>query len=539
MMDAAEPVLGVENLNVWFDKSRETVHAVRNVSFSLNRSEVLGLAGESGSGKSVSLRSILGLLPSNARATGTITVEGTEFAADCAERFASIRGLRIGMIFQNPSSHLDPLRRIGWQIAAPMRRHLGIDQETSRRKTLSLLHSVGIANFEQRIDAYPHELSGGMKQRVMIAGAIGPGPSILLADEPTTALDVTVQARILQLLRDLNRKHGLSIILVSHDLGVLAETCDRLLIMRQGEIVDSGQVRKVLSSPSHPYTQLLVASQPALRTAAYKVHHELEPKQAPLLDVHCLRVEFSLRRSLFGDTQMLRAIDDVSFSLSRGETLGIVGESGSGKSTLARAIVLLNRPAAGTIVYEGTDIRGLRGEELRRYRLKVQMVFQHPYESLNPRLTVSRTLDEAITWRRKCLGENGGLTAQQLLEMVELPQRFLTHFPSELSGGQCQRVGIARALAVSPTLLIADEITSALDVTTQAQILDLLERLQREQNLTLLYISHDLAVVRSLCRAVLVLHNGKIVERGPTQQVLSNPREPYTQELINAIPASF
>jgi peptide/nickel transport system ATP-binding protein len=236
---------------------------------------------------------------------------------------------------------------------------------------------------------------------------------------------------------------------------------------------------------------------------------------------------------------MLKAINDITFSLGRGETLGIVGESGSGKSTLARAIVLLNRPAAGRILYEGADIRTLSGEELRRYRLKVQMVFQHPYESLNPRLTACQTLDEAVRWRQKCLGEDTMITARQLLEMVELPRRFLTRLPSELSGGQCQRVGIARALAVRPTLLIADEITSALDVTTQAQILDLLERLQREQNLTLLYISHDLAVVRSLCRNVLVLHDGSVEERGPTQQVFSNPQKAYTRELINAIPASF
>ncbi|HWL75856.1 MAG TPA: ABC transporter ATP-binding protein, partial [Burkholderiaceae bacterium] len=384
-----------------------------------------------------------------------------------------------------------------------MRLHLGIDKETSRRKALSLLRAVRIADVEQRINAYPHELSGGMKQRVMIAGAIGPNPSILLADEPTTALDVTVQARILQLLSDINRERRLSIVLVSHDLRVLAEICDRLLVMRQGEIVDTGRVRQLLNSPTHPYTRLLVASQPALRTQAYKAPDEIEPKQPPLLDVRCLRVEFPLRRSLFGGTQMLKAIDDISFSLSRGETLGIVGESGSGKSTLARAIVLLNRPAAGRIVYEGADIRTLSGEALRRYRLKVQMVFQHPYESLNPRLTVGQTLDEAVRWRRKCLAEGTIVTARQLLEMVELPRRFLTRFPSELSGGQCQRVGIARALAVRPTLLIADEITSALDVTTQAQILDLLERLQREQKLTLLYISHDLAVVRSLCRNVL------------------------------------
>jgi peptide/nickel transport system ATP-binding protein len=524
------PLLSVENLRVSFRSGVHEVEAVRGVSLALNEGEILGIAGESGSGKSVTLRAILGLLPATALVEGAIRFEGEPVNEPT---LAKIRGRKIAMIFQNPSSHLDPLRRIGWQIAAPLRRLNGLDRASARRRALELLGQVKIARPEERIDAYPHEFSGGMKQRAMIATAIGPEPRVLLADEPTTALDVTVQARILELLRTLNRDRGLAIVLVSHDLGVLGEICHRVAIMRQGEIVEMGPAREVIGSPRHSYTQVLVSSQPALRRKD-RDDPARAPGAEPLIEVEDLTVEFGIgSKRLFGRrAPSFRAVDGASFTVAKGDTLGIVGESGSGKSTLARSLVLLNTPASGRVLYKGANIRTLSGPDLDDYRRTTQMVFQSPYDSLNPRLTVGRALEEALARRRK----SGLSTVAELLDMVELPRIFAGRYPAQLSGGQCQRIGIARALAVEPQVLIADEITSALDVTTQAQILDLLEGLRRERGLTLLYISHDLALVASLCRRVLVFQAGRIVESGATEEVLSRPREGYTQELLASVP---
>jgi len=548
-------LLSVEDLSVSFATARGRVEAVRGISFEVRPGEIVGIVGESGSGKSVTCRAILGLLPGIAQFSGSIRLEGRELTRLSDEDWCSVRGARIAMIFQNPSSHLDPLRRIGWQVAAPLRRHAGLSRGEALAKATDLLRSVGIREPERAREAYPHQYSGGMKQRAMIAAAIGPAPRLLVADEPTTALDVTVQARILDLLRDLNRRDGLGIVLVSHDLGVVAETCHRVIVMRHGAVVEQGPTQDLIHRPTHAYTKLLLDSQPARRiglvTDPSSLHHisgrcmgkDREPAGAkPIIAVRDLSVSFAtaraplLSRLTSARTSPVRALDQVSFALTQGETVGIVGESGSGKSTLARTIVNLNRPSSGEVLFEGAPVHDLRGADLLRYRRSVQMIFQNPYESLNPRLTVEEAIAEPLIRHRIVSREEVAATVAAFLSRVELPRTLAGRRPAQLSGGQCQRVGIARALAMNPRLLIADEITSALDVTTQAQVLDLLQRLRSEQGLTLLYISHDLAIVNAVCERVLVFHAGRIVETGRARSVLTDPASAYTRQLIQAIP---
>ena len=537
---AAAPLLEVDGLTVAFETRRGTVPAVRGVSFSLAEGEILGIVGESGSGKSVTCRAILGLLPRTARVGGSIRFEGRELTGLSEADWEHMRGRQSAMIFQNPASHLDPLMRIGAQIGESLRHHMGQSGGEARREAIHLLSSVGIAQPELRVDSFPHELSGGMKQRALIAGAIACRPRLLLADEPTTALDVTVQARILDLLRTLNREHGLALVLISHDLGVIAEICQRVLVMRDGELVEQGRTRELIEAPQHPYTRLLIASQPGLRPL--KARAAQAAPTDPLIRVEDLSVSF---RGPFRWTDMIagrfrasriKALDGVSFEIYPGETLGVVGESGSGKSTVARAIARLLTPSGGRVLFEGADVHALAGEALLQFRRSVQMVFQSPYDSLNPRLTVRQTLSEPLRRHRLVPSDAIARRVQELTEMVELPNGLLDRTARQLSGGQCQRVGIARALAMQPRLLIADEVTSSLDVTTQAQILALLERLRAEAGLTMLYISHDLAVVRALCDRVLVFQAGRIVEGGLVQDVLAHPKDRYTQTLLKAVP---
>ncbi|WP_315927797.1 ABC transporter ATP-binding protein [Mesorhizobium sp. SP-1A] len=521
------PLLQVEDLTVDFGG----FEAVKGVSFDLRPGEILGIVGESGSGKSVTCRAVMGLLTGAARASGKVTLAGRDLLALGEKDWCAIRGREIGMVFQNPASHLDPLRRIGAQIAAPMIRHLGIGRREGMRRAVRLLDDVGIREPERRARAYPHEFSGGMKQRSMIAAAIGCAPKLLIADEPTTALDVTVQARILNLLKDLNRERGLAIILISHDLGVVADICSRVVVMRNGEVVEQGPIEDVIHRPQHPYTKLLIESQPGRRTYAAAGREQ----GVPLLSVEKLTVSFPVRRDLIGGSGSFLALDAIDMQVAAGETVGIVGESGSGKSTLARAIIRQNRPSGGTIRLNGQDVGALSGEALTAFRRRVQMVFQNPYDSLNPRMTIADAVAEPI-WRHGLADRKAAQKqADELLELVELPRALHDRKPRQLSGGQCQRVGLARALALRPQLLIADEITSALDVTTQAQILELLVRLQRERSLTLLYISHDLSVVGSLCQRVYVFKGGRVVEQGPARQVLSTPQDAYTQELVGSL----
>ncbi|WP_421592797.1 ABC transporter ATP-binding protein [Shinella sp. M27] len=525
------PLLEVKDLSVNFGGFA----AVKNVSFTLQPGEILGIVGESGSGKSVTCRAVMRLLAATARAEGTVRLDGRDLLTLGEDELCAIRGRDIGMIFQNPASHLDPLRRIGQQVAAPMIRHLGLGKREGLQRAVKLLEDVGIREPEKRARSYPHEFSGGMKQRAMIAAAIGCQPKLLIADEPTTALDVTVQARILELLKELNRKTGLAMILISHDLGVVADICSRVVVMRHGEVVEQGPIDEVINRPRHPYTKLLIESQPGRKSYGTAVG----PDQAtPLLRVENLSVTFPAGQGLlggFGGGNAFRALDGVDLEIKTGETVGIVGESGSGKSTLARSIIRLNTPSGGAIRLDGEDVGALDGAALTAFRRRVQMVFQNPYDSLNPRLTIAEAVAEPI-WRHGLADlKTARKEADTLLEMVELPSSLRDRKPQQLSGGQCQRVGLARALALKPQLLIADEITSALDVTTQAQILELLVRLQRERSLTLLYISHDLAVVSSLCQRVYVFKAGRIVEQGVAQQVLSTPQDPYTQTLVGSM----
>ncbi|MGN6306811.1 MAG: dipeptide ABC transporter ATP-binding protein [Mesorhizobium sp.] len=525
-----QPLLRVENLAVSFG----AVAAVKGVSFDLRPGEILGIVGESGSGKSVTCRALMGLLPGTAQAAGSVRLEGRDLLALSEADWNAIRGRDVGMIFQNPASHLDPLRRIGAQVAAPMVRHLGIGHKEGLRRATALLDAVGIREPEKRARSYPHEFSGGMKQRAMIAAAIGCGPKLLIADEPTTALDVTVQARILMLLKDLNRERGIAIVLISHDLGVIADICSRVMVMRHGEVVEQGPVDEVIARPRHPYTRLLIDSQPGRKALPIP---ETAAKAAPLLSVENLTVSFPMRHAagLMKRTSHFLALDGVEVHVDAGETVGIVGESGSGKSTLARAIVRQNPLSGGSLRLGGEDIAALSGEALARFRRRVQMVFQNPYDSLNPRMTIVDAVAEPI-WRHGLADRKSALReAHELLEMMELPATLHGRRPRQLSGGQCQRVGLARALALKPDLLIADEITSALDVTTQAQILELLVRLRKERALALLYISHDLSVVSSLCSRVYVFKSGRVVETGVARDVLSSPQHPYTRELVGSL----
>jgi len=526
-----QPLLRVENLAVSF----AAVTAVKGVSFEVRPGEILGIVGESGSGKSVTCRALMGLLPGTAQAAGSVTLEGRELLGLSEPDWCSLRGRDMGMIFQNPASHLDPLRRIGAQVAAPMVRHLGIDRREGLRRATALLEAVGIREPEKRARSYPHEFSGGMKQRAMIAAAIGCGPKLLIADEPTTALDVTVQARILTLLKKLNRERGLAVILISHDLGVIADICSRVVVMRHGEVVEQGPVDEVIARPRDPYSRLLIDSQPGRKALPVP---GTAAGTAPLLSVENLTVSFPMRQAaagLMNRTGRFLALDGVDIHVGAGETVGIVGESGSGKSTLARAIVRQTPVGGGALRLGGEDISALSGEALTRFRRRVQMVFQNPYDSLNPRITIADAVAEPI-WRHGLADRRSALReAHGLLEMMELPAALHGRRPRQLSGGQCQRVGLARALALKPDLLIADEITSALDVTTQAQILELLVRLQKERALALLYISHDLSVVGSLCSRVYVFKAGRVVETGAARDVLSSPRHPYTRELVGSL----
>jgi peptide/nickel transport system ATP-binding protein len=531
-------LLTVDNLAVVFATAGAPVTALSGVSFSVGQGEVLGIVGESGSGKTVACRSLVRLLSPNAQVlSGRIEFEGRDILRMGEKELVRIRGERIAMIFQNPSTHLDPLMTVGRQVGEALRVHHGLNAAEARREAIALLADMRIADPERRVDSYAHQLSGGMRQRVMIASALACRPALLLADEPTSALDVTIQAQILDLLRRLRKERGLSIVLVSHDLGVIAEMCDRVVVMKSGEVVESGLVREVVARPHQAYTRQLIASQPALMPPAASAASGREP----ILVLENVSVHFAQSR---GVTAMLahqprhtvRAADSVSLTLNRGETLGIVGESGSGKSTLARAIVGLVPINSGTILFEGRSANDLRGAARVGFQRAVQMVFQDPFTSLNPAFTVEQTLAEPLRRHRMCQPNELPAHIAALMSKVELPEDLLGRRSGQLSGGQRQRVGIARALALEPKLIIADEVTSALDVTIQAQILGLFRKLRELMDLSLIVISHDLAIVRHLCERVAVMRHGRVVEYGRTTEIFAAPREAYTRELLAAIP---
>ncbi len=534
---SAEPLLSVRDLRVGFATEGGRVQAVDGVSFDVAPGEVLAIVGESGSGKSVTAQTILGLTRSpNARIEGSVRLGGEELIEANEAELRRVRGERVGMVFQDPMTSFNPVYRIGDQIVEAIRAHRpGVGKGEARERASELLDSVGIPDAPRRVGDYPHEFSGGMRQRAMIAMALALEPEILIADEPTTALDVTVQAQILALLEQLNRERGLATILITHDLGVVAEVADRVLVMHEGQIVERGSLEDIFYSPKEPYTRQLLEAVLRLDGAPPP---SPRGEDEPLLQVTDLVKHYSRRRSLvFGrEAEPVRAVDGVSFSVRRGETLGLVGESGSGKSTLCRTALQLLEPTSGSVRFEGREIAGLSRRQMRPLRREMQIVFQDPYASLNPRKRIGQIIGEPLRLRGVARGAELRSQVRELLDRVGLSPEHYDRFPHEFSGGQRQRIGIARALALRPKLIVADEPVSALDVSIRAQILSLLDELQDELGLTYVFVAHDIGVVRHVSDRIAVMYEGRIVEEGRADDVCERPQHPYTRELLAAVP---
>ncbi|WP_309066010.1 ABC transporter ATP-binding protein [Microbacterium sp.] len=528
-------LLTVEDLRVGFTKEGETTFVTHGIDFDIQEGETLALVGESGSGKSVSAMAILDLLPKSAVRRGSIRFGDEDLIAVRPDRLRQLRGGEIGVVFQEPMTAFNPVYTIGKQISDALRLHERLTRAQAMDRVVELLREVGIPEPERRVSAYPHQLSGGQRQRAMIAMAISGSPRMLIADEPTTALDVTVQAEILRLLRSLQKSRGMSILLITHDMGVVAEMADRVVVMKDGEVVESADVFSLFAAPQDDYTRRLLDAvpKPALMvTEPAKPAEDGQEVPAALVvdDLH-IRYPGSWRRPGF------LAVEGVSFQVPAGKVVGLVGESGSGKSTIGKAVVGLLRAETGRITIDGTDVTQLQGPALARARARYGMVFQDPASSLNPRVTIGESIAEPLVVHRRGMGAAGRRKrVQELLEQVELPAAWASRFPHELSGGQRQRVGIARAIALEPSLLIADEPTSALDVSVQAAVLEIFQELQQRLGFSCLFISHDLAVVELLSESVVVLQQGKIVEQGDARDVLTRPQMPYTQRLVAAAP---
>ena len=522
-------LLEVDGLTIALPSGGERAEAVSDVSFTLDRGEILCIVGESGSGKSVCASAIVGLLPPGlSRRAGKIGFEGRDLARLPEAALRAIRGARIGMIFQEPMTALNPLLRVGEQIAEVLEVHGRFDG--NRRRVLELLEAVNLPDPVRLERTYPHLLSGGQRQRVMIAMALALEPVILLADEPTTALDVTTQMQILELIRDIQRRRGTGVLFITHDFGVVAEIADRVAVMQNGVIVEQGSAAEVLNAPRHPYTRALIAAVPNRAPPARPVG-----EGGMVLEAIGVRKTFRRGSSLLHSGTPVPAIVDADFSLTRGETLGLVGESGSGKSTLARAIVRLVRLEQGKIRFDGTDLCRLGRADWKPFRKRIQMVFQDPFASLNPRRRVGDIIAEGPV-THGVPRRAARMQAAELLRLVKLDPGAASRFPHEFSGGQRQRIGVARALAMEPELLIADEPVSALDVSVQAQILALLEELRERLGLTMLFITHDLRVAAQICDRVAVMQRGSIVEVGRTAEVFAAPRHEYTRTLLASIP---
>ncbi|OHV26113.1 ABC transporter ATP-binding protein [Rhizobium sp. RMa-01] len=535
-------VLSVRDLTVRAHLDSGTRTLLDAVSLDLGKGEILGLVGESGSGKSLFCRSLVRLLPSSLLKieSGSVLLDGRDLMRIGDGEMLEVRGGEIGMIFQNPTSHLDPVMRIGNQIAEGIRYHQGLGAREARAAATEILAQVGFPDPKRQYDSYPHEFSGGMRQRAMIGVALSCNPKILIADEPTTALDVTIQAQILRLLMEIRDRRGLSIILITHDLGIVAQTCDRIAVLRGGKLIEEGPKRAILARPQHPYTINLINSHPSLpgEIAAPPLEHaEAGQPAKPLLEIDDLHVRFRAGGSLLkGGGGTVSAVAGVSLQIMPGETVGIVGESGSGKSTLARAVLGLTRLSSGHVTFDGVDLALQKSAGLAKLRRETAMVFQDPYNALNPRLTIGQMLAEVLKVQGKVAKADIPARIDELLDLVGLEREFAGRKPRSMSGGQCQRAGIARALAVDPKLIIADECVAALDVTIQAQIIELFRELTAKMNLTLIFIAHDLAIVRSLCERVVVMYRGEIVEQGRSEEVFARPRHAYTASLIAAIP---
>ncbi|MEU8897873.1 ABC transporter ATP-binding protein [Nocardia sp. NPDC048505] len=530
------PALSIQGLSVTFATDAGPVHAVSNVSYEVFPGEVLAIVGESGSGKSVSSRTAMALLPGTAQVTGLVTLGSQSITKMSEKQLTALRGGAISMVFQEPGSALDPLFTVGFQISEALRAHSELTKKQAKARAVELLRLVGLPDPEHRVDYYPHQLSGGQKQRVVIAIAIACEPKVIIADEPTTALDVTVQAEILELLRDLRDRIGSAIVLITHNMGVVADLADRVVVMWNGEVVETAPVDELFAHPKQEYTRKLLAAVPHL--GARKEPATPAPARAPdesatpVLEVSDLVVEFP---GPFGRPPF-RAVDEVSFRIGAGETVGLVGESGSGKSTIGRCVAALQRPSSGVVRVRGEAISGMSQRQLRPVRKRFGFVFQDPATSLNPRLTVGDCVAEPLLVHK--LGSAAEIRAKvrHMLDDVQLPAGAERRYPHELSGGQRQRASLARALVTNPDLLVADEPTSALDVSVQAAVLDLFGELQRECGWACLFISHDLAVVDQLSDRIVVLRDGAVVEQGDRDSILRDPQQEYTQRLVAAVP---
>jgi len=531
-----EPILRVEGLGVDFWVDGEWYPAAVDVSYEVHPGEVVAIVGESGSGKTQSSMSLIGLLPANGRSKGSAKLAGKELIGLSHSRLRHVRGEEVAVIFQEPMTALNPVYTVGFQIIETLRSHTDMGPKEARQRAIELLAMVEIPEPEISVDKYPHQLSGGQRQRAMIAQALSLDPKLLIADEPTTALDVTVQAEILKLMRDLRHRINSGIILITHDMGVVADLADHILVMKDGRVVERGTSEEIFGDPQHAYTKQLLAAVPHLGSIAVS-----EPAPEPVasdeprkyvLEAKDLAIEYPKR----GRTPAFRAVDGIDLDIEQGEVVGLVGESGSGKTTVGRALVGLLPAVAGSLVVNGHNMVGISPGDLRTVRQDVSIVFQDPGSSLNPRLPVGESIGEPLRLHKIARGAELQRRIEDLLDQVHLPRAMRNRYPHELSGGQRQRVGIARALALSPKLLVADEPTSALDVSVQAKVLELFADLQREHGFACIFISHDLAVVEMLSRRIAVMHRGKLVEFGARDQVLGAPKDPYTQRLLAAVP---
>jgi peptide/nickel transport system ATP-binding protein len=568
-MTQQELILQVQDLDVRFrvDRKSEPFRAVKGISFDIPTNTTVALVGESGSGKSVSAMAILGLLPDNAIVApeGRIiyfdskpgSAGGRDLLKAPLQQLQAIRGRDVSVIFQEPMTSLNPVFTVGEQIAEVLRLHMGMDGRQARARVVELLNEVGIPNPQLRANSYPHEMSGGQQQRVMIAMAIACEPKLLIADEPTTALDVTIQKQILELIANLQLKHRMSVLFITHDLGVVGDIADTVVVMQAGEIKEQGPVKAIFEAPQHPYTKALLACRPRLDRRPKRlpviddfmkggagVHLEerkrgTSPSDPIILEVKGLNKTFFLKEGLFGK-RAVNAVKDVSFTLPKGKTLGLVGESGSGKTTVGLTLMRLHDATSGEVLFEGKDLLSLTEKQMMAYRRRIQIIFQNPFASLNPRMTVGHILVEPMKIHSIGKDENERVgMAFQLLKRVGLAEQSFYKYPHEFSGGQRQRIAIARCLTMKPDVLICDESVSALDVSVQAQVLNLLQDLQDEYGLSYIFISHDLAVVKYISDKVMVMNEGVIVEMADSDEIYRHPREDYTRKLLSSIPKGY
>lgn len=534
VLQMSKNLLEINDLKVRFATDHGMVPAVKGISLTLQEKEILAIVGESGSGKSVTSKSILRMLPNTASETGAILLNGQNMINLSSSELRQARGTAAAMVFQEPSTALNPVFPVGWQIMEGLRSHVvdgkRLSKKQAKAKAIEMLRSVGIPDPEQRINYFPHQFSGGQKQRIVIAAALALEPKLIIADEPTTALDVTVQAEILDLLRSCRDNLGASILLITHNMGVVADLADRVAVMFNGELVEVGPVRQIFNSPSADYTKNLLAAVPRIRTEA---HEAISASANVLIQAQHLEIEYPGRLN----TPAFKAVSDVNFEIRSGEVVGLVGESGSGKTTLGRAIAGLTKATAGSLQVLGHEMVGFKESKFRPIREQIGFVFQDPASSFNPLLKIGECIAEPLQIHRSQLSSTDvAKRVAELLEAVQLPREYANRFPHELSGGQRQRASLARALALEPTLVIADEPTSALDVSVQAKVLELFAQLQKELGFAALFITHDLAVVSQVAQRVLVMHKGKLVESGPSTEVLTNPVESYTKRLLASHP---